>query len=225
MGATGATGTVGAVTNDGVIATTLTAGDLDIQLKLATGSGLMKLAGGLSLRNDCSLGQVLKWDGSAWNCAADNGSTNFWSLTGNTGTNPSTDFLGTTDAQPLVLKTGGTERARISETGNVGIGQNNPQFTLDLTGTFRLGSVPPSVTNADSYLVRDAATGQVSQQTISSRSILKVSANVNAGVAVQLDNIQVRMATSGNRSLEIATVSGTMTISGTSLRQPNNNVG
>jgi hypothetical protein len=37
------------------------------------------------------------------------------------------------------------------------------------------------------------------------------SGRVNAGVAVTLDNVQVQMATSGNRSLQFATVSGTYT--------------
>lgn len=33
------------------------------------------------------------------------GSGNFWNLTGNSGTNPATNFIGTTDAQPLVFRT------------------------------------------------------------------------------------------------------------------------
>ena len=32
-----------------------------------------------------------------------------WELNGNSGTNPSNNFLGTTDGQPLVLKANGTE--------------------------------------------------------------------------------------------------------------------
>ena len=40
-------------------------------------------------------------------------SSNGWSLTGNTGTNPATNFIGTTDAQDVVFKTNNTERLRI----------------------------------------------------------------------------------------------------------------
>jgi hypothetical protein len=40
-------------------------------------------------------------------------------LTGNSGTNPAVNFLGTTDAQPLVIRTDNTERLRVTETGDV----------------------------------------------------------------------------------------------------------
>src|ERR1044072_4247963 len=49
-----------------------------------------------------------------------------WSLTGNAGTNPSSNFLGTTDYQRLVFKTANTERATILSNGNVGINTANP---------------------------------------------------------------------------------------------------
>jgi hypothetical protein len=49
------------------------------------------------------------------------GSFSGWGLTGNVGTTPATDFMGTTDAQPLVVKTNNVERMRILSTGNVGI--------------------------------------------------------------------------------------------------------
>ncbi len=57
-----------------------------------------------------------------------------WSLTGNSGTNPSTHFLGTTDNQPLVIRTNNTERMRITASGNVGIGTSNPAARLDVEG-------------------------------------------------------------------------------------------
>jgi|GEM_PF-1749995 len=47
------------------------------------------------------------------------GGFNAWSLFGNTGINPATNFLGTTDGQPLVLKTNATERLRIDAAGNI----------------------------------------------------------------------------------------------------------
>lgn len=57
-----------------------------------------------------------------------------WSVTGNEGTDPSTNFLGTTDNQPLILKTSGTEVARIDANGNVGIGTTDPSAALDVNG-------------------------------------------------------------------------------------------
>lgn len=60
--------------------------------------------------------------------------SNDWLLVGNSNTNSTINFLGTTDNQPLVLKTSGIERARITEAGNVGIGTTTPlaQAPLDV---------------------------------------------------------------------------------------------
>ncbi|MFN1219550.1 cell wall anchor protein [Chryseobacterium kwangjuense] len=49
-----------------------------------------------------------------------------WNLTGNSGINPSNNFLGTTDNQPLVLKANNTDGIRILPTGKVTIGANDP---------------------------------------------------------------------------------------------------
>ena len=68
------------------------------------------------------------------------GSQNAWSLTGNAGTNPTTNFIGTTDAQDWIVKTNNLERMRITATGNIGIGTNNPNFNL-LGNTTHLGQV------------------------------------------------------------------------------------
>jgi Chaperone of endosialidase len=49
-------------------------------------------------------------DGSM-TCASDNSD---WNLTGNAGTTPASNFIGTTDNQPVVFKTGNTEALRLS---------------------------------------------------------------------------------------------------------------
>lgn len=50
------------------------------------------------------------------------GSATSWSYTGNSGTIPGTNFLGTTEAQNLVFKTSNTERFRVMSGGNFLIG-------------------------------------------------------------------------------------------------------
>jgi ethanolamine utilization microcompartment shell protein EutS len=66
------------------------------------------------------------------------GSFSGWGLTGNGGSNPTTDFMGTTDAQPLAFKTSNTERMRILSSGNVGIGTTTPDTKLDVNGDISL---------------------------------------------------------------------------------------
>jgi hypothetical protein len=66
--------------------------------------------------------------GGAWKSNCDPNDMGVWGLTGNTATIPGTNFLGTTDAQDLVLKTTGTERMRILAAGNIG---TNEPFTRE----------------------------------------------------------------------------------------------
>ncbi|MBB6332217.1 hypothetical protein HNP24_003209 [Chryseobacterium sediminis] len=55
-----------------------------------------------------------------------------WNITGNSGTNSSNNFIGTTDNQPLVLKSNNIEGVRIKSNGNVGIGTANPDAKLHI---------------------------------------------------------------------------------------------
>jgi hypothetical protein len=83
------------------------------------------------------------WNGTAWIpiLSSSSGSGLFWSLTGNSITG--TEFLGTTNAQPLVIRTNNTERMRITATGNVGIGTAAPTERLQVSD----GNV--AITNTD----------------------------------------------------------------------------
>ena len=73
-------------------------------------------------------------DTPAWSRLITSASTG-WLISGNSGTTASTNFIGTTDAQDLVLKTNNTERIRILSGGNVGIRTTSPNSTLQINGS------------------------------------------------------------------------------------------
>lgn len=88
--------------------------------RIQTGYGAdMSIAAGgtVSMIYNATLGR--------WKVTSHAGSTTGqeWLLLGNAGTNPANNFLGTTDNQPLVIRTQNTEKVRVlSGNGQVGIG-------------------------------------------------------------------------------------------------------
>jgi hypothetical protein len=84
------------------------------------------------------------WDGSRWVRLLGGGEA--WLLNGNAGTNPAVNFLGTTDAQPLVIRTNNTKRMRVTETGLVGIGTATPaeKLTIEPYNPFPTANITPS---------------------------------------------------------------------------------
>ena len=75
------------------------------------------------------------WDGTQW---VEVQSKRAWQLQGNTATTPGTDYLGTTDANDLVLKTNNTEAMRVMANQRVGIGTPAPAHTLQVNGDARI---------------------------------------------------------------------------------------
>lgn len=57
-----------------------------------------------------------------------------WSITGNAGTT-SSNFLGTTDAQPIRFKTQNTQHMVIDAQGRIGMGVSTPAYKLDITNS------------------------------------------------------------------------------------------
>ncbi|WP_346315873.1 hypothetical protein [Chitinophaga sp. YIM B06452] len=58
-----------------------------------------------------------------------------WSFTGNNNINPAINYLGSSNAQPLIFKTNNTEAARIAANGRIGIGTAAPTTLLHVNGS------------------------------------------------------------------------------------------
>ena len=74
------------------------------------------------------------WSGAAWQKfkTIPNTPVINWSINGNTGTLPGTNFVGNNDVNDLVYKTNNNERVRISNIGNIGIGATFPNSSAIL---------------------------------------------------------------------------------------------
>lgn len=78
--------------------------------------------------------------------------TQAWSVGGNANTDSILQFIGTTDARALSLRTNNLTRLRISSNGNVGIGTVNPTHKLTVSGdalinTYTLGRGSGAITS------------------------------------------------------------------------------
>lgn len=78
-------------------------------------------------------------NGTEWKATSTNNSSSSsdWNLTGNAGTNPATNFVGTTDEKDLVLKTNNTSRITVSSDGITKIGDvaNGNDTKVEADGT------------------------------------------------------------------------------------------
>jgi len=98
-----------------------------------------------------------------------------WTLQGNSGVDPASSFLGTTDGTPIALRTDGIERMRISADGNVGIGTVSPapSALLDLSST-NSGFLPPRMALSQRNAITSPAKGLLVYNTSSDNIDLNV---------------------------------------------------
>ena len=94
------------------------------------------------------------WNGSAWVLlgGGGGGGGDYWSLTGNSGTIPGTNYVGTSDNNHFIVKTNNAERMRFESDGQLIIGGTTPQSATHLmtvygntTQNFAIATYSPTV--------------------------------------------------------------------------------
>ena len=152
----------------------------------------------------------LRSNGS-WKKIADLAAANSnWSLTGNSGTNPATNFLGTIDGQPLVMKTNNNEAMRIDASGNIGIGTNNPTAKLNVNGTVKLENLASGTSELDVLVL--AADGSVYKRTMSSSAFVNAIQAINGIQTKQLSITAQASDTSNNVLVQNRTSDSTIAV-------------
>ena len=114
-----------------------------------------------------------------------------WSLSGNSGTNPATNFLGTVDGQPLVMRTDNAERMRIDASGNVGIGTTAPTAKLNVKGSVKLENLADGTTELAVLVLN--SDGSVYKRTMSSSAFENAIKAING---IKTQELSIRAAAS-----------------------------
>ena len=131
----------------------------------------------------------------------------FWGLTGNSETNPTTNFIGTTDNQPLAIRTNNLERVRILNNGNVGIGKTNPTALLDVNGDAIINGHPIGRGLGNSIFNVVFGNGSFSTNTSGIQNVVigvaSMQNNTTGNDNFALGSFTVRMNTTGSRNVGI----------------------
>ena len=163
------------------------------------------------------------WDGTRWVSLAGSPGGLDWSLSGNTGTNPATNYVGTTDNVPLILRANSIERIRMGTTETVinedaqnydfrveGTGETEMFFVDASTNHVHIRAASPfptidmftAVSTANDYPINGYTTGQGNAAIYGQHSTLATAGNTN--VAGAFDGIGTGYSTQPGWNIGVA---------------------
>lgn len=120
------------------------------------------------------------WNTSAW-VRLFGGATNAWNLTGNASTT-ATNFVGTTDGQPLKLSTAGTERMRVLANGQVVVNNTGAPAANDRFSVYNTTATDNAITGYST----STGVGVHGRNTAGGYGVYGL--NTNSGIAVLGNN-------------------------------------
>ena len=146
-----------------------------------------------------------------------------WSINGNSGTNPLSNFLGTVDNQALAIRTNNLEVGRFLTNGNFGLGTSTPTQKLSMVGS-AAGNFGSIINNTSSAV--NARSTQLFQNNVASVGFIALNSSTSpdyAGVgsmnmgtvsasptSIVTNNIS-RLTVTGTGSVGIGTITPTST--------------
>jgi len=187
------------------------------RMTMAQRDAIISPVAGLLIYQTNAIPGFYYYSGSAWIAVA---STTSWSLTGNSTTNPATNFVGTADAKPLIFKTNMAEAMRILSTGNIGIGNPAPAASalLDVKSTTR-GILIPRMTMAQRDAIISPVAGLLIYQTNSTPGFYYYSGGWNPiGANSTLSNLGATTKINANLT---PGVNNSLTLGTTAMRWKN----
>lgn len=145
-------------------------------------------------------GQALGFSYSNNNWRSTNGGS-AWNLLGNSGTSSSVNFLGTRDNQDLVFRTNNIEKARITATGNIGIGTQVPTTNLNIVnaGTSSINVSATATTNT-ALKLENSVNGQAVIQNFTAKNASGVARITGMGINPNFSTNGLFVITRGTNS-------------------------
>lgn len=133
-----------------------------------------------------------------------------WSLTGNTGTDSASNFIGTLDGKPFTIKTNNAERMVVSSTGNVGIGTTTPSAKLNVNGSVKFEGLAAGsnelnvlVLNTDGSVYKRTMSSSAFENAIKAiNGIQKQTLSITASASTTKDSVTVT-STSADSTIAI----------------------
>src|SRR6478609_5851795 len=114
-----------------------------------------------------------------------------WRLSGNSGTNPATSFIGTTDASGFAIRTNNLERIRIGQDGRTGFGTTSPTAWLHVNAALNEDALRIQTNGTTRLFIDNTGGVSIGSLTPGPAGGLFVNGNIGAGTAAPTDRIHI----------------------------------